>query len=167
MERLFTIGYEGSTLEDFLITLDKANIDVLLDVRELPMSRRKGFSKTALSEALSARDINYRHEKSLGSPKFIRHKLRENGNYKAFFRSFNNHLKMHREILQKLSEELSGNVALMCYEKDHLRCHRISVVDALSEILDLTPVHLEVTHNGERKTCQTTYMDISQGLSAA
>ena len=167
MQRLFTIGYEGSTLEDFLATLDKAGIDVLLDVRELPMSRRKGFSKTALSEALFERDIDYRHEKFLGSPKPIRHKLREDGNYKDFFRSFNKHLRKHSEILLKLAEELGGNVAIMCYEKDHTRCHRITVVDALSEILELTPVHLEVKYNGSRKACQKTYMDLSQGLSTA
>ena len=167
MKQLFTIGYEGAVLEDFLITLDKANIDVLLDVRELPISRRKGFSKTALAEALVERDIDYRHEKQLGSPKTIRHKLREDGDYKAFFQAYNRHLKRQGKILLKLTEELSGNVALMCYEKDHARCHRISVVDALSEILELTPVHLEVNYNASRKARQTTYSDLSQSLSPA
>ena len=57
MKRLFTIGYEGISLDDFLITLDKANINVLLDIREFPISRRKGFSKNALCDALSRIDI--------------------------------------------------------------------------------------------------------------
>src|SRR5687768_10512584 len=112
MKRLYTIGYEGAALEDFLATLNQANIDVLLDVRELPMSRRKGFSKTALATALAQHDINYRHEKQLGSPKTIRHKLREDGDYKTFFRAFNRHLQKQNEILLELTEELSGNVAL-------------------------------------------------------
>jgi len=167
MKQLFTIGYEGVMLEDFLVTLDKANIDVLLDVRELPMSRRKGFSKTALTEALAECDIDYRHEKQLGSPKTIRHKLREDSNYKAFFRAFNRHLQKQNGILLELIEELSGNVALMCYEKDHTLCHRVSVVDALSEILGLTPTHLEVKHNEPRKARQKTYPDLSQSLSSA
>ncbi|MHB8473742.1 MAG: hypothetical protein ACYDC8_13035 [Gammaproteobacteria bacterium] len=43
MKKLFTIGYEGTALDDFMRTLKAAKIDGLLDVRELPMSRRKGF----------------------------------------------------------------------------------------------------------------------------
>jgi uncharacterized protein (DUF488 family) len=152
MKRLYTIGYEGAALEDFLITLNQAKIDTLLDVRELPMSRRKGFSKTALTKALAQHDIHYRHEKQLGSPKTIRHKLREDGDYKAFFRAFNRHLQKQKQILLELTEELSGNVVLMCFEKDHRFCHRSSVVDALSEMLGLTPVHLEVKHYEPRST---------------
>lgn len=167
MKRLFTIGYEGIALEDFLITLDKANIDVLLDIREFPISRRKGFSKNALCDALTELDIDYRHEKQLGSPKKIRHKLREDHNYKAFFKAFERHLQKQNALLMELAEELNGNVALMCYEKDHTLCHRLSVVDALAEMLDITPKHLEVKHNEPRKARQTTYSDLGQGLSPA
>ncbi|MEE8320543.1 MAG: DUF488 domain-containing protein [Gammaproteobacteria bacterium] len=151
MKQLFTIGYEGIRLEDFLTTLDKANIDVLLDIREFPISRRKGFSKNALCEALAEVDIDYRHEKQLGSPKKIRHKLRADRNYQAFFKAFDRHLQKQNALLLELTEELSGNVALMCYEKDHTLCHRLSVVDALAEMLDITPKHLEVKHNEPRK----------------
>ena len=108
MKRLYTIGYEGALLEDFLATLNEADIDIVVDVRELPMSRRKGFSKTALTKALTQCDIHYRHEKLLGSPKTIRHKLRVEGDYKAFFRAFNRHLQKQNEILLELAEELSG-----------------------------------------------------------
>ena len=167
MKRLFTIGYEGAMLEDFLATLSKANIDVMLDIREIPISRRKGFSKTALSAALAGVNIGYRHEKQLGSPKNIRHQLREDGDYKAFFRAFNRHLQRQNGLLLELTEELEGNVALMCYEKDHTLCHRNSVVNVLSEMLGLSPKHLEVKHNESRKICQTAYLDISQTLSPA
>src|SRR3990172_2525645 len=97
MKRLYTIGYEGAALDDFLVTLKTADIDIVLDVRELPMSRRKGFSKTALTKALAQCDINYHHEKLLGSPKTIRHKLRVDGDYTAFFRAFNRHLQEQNE----------------------------------------------------------------------
>jgi len=167
MKQLFTIGYEGTALEDFLATLDKANIDVLLDIREFPVSRRKGFSKNALWEALADIDIDYRHEKQLGSPKKIRHKLRADRNYQAFFKAFDRHLQKQNALLLELTEELSGNIALMCYEKDYTLCHRLSVVDALAEMLDITPKHLEVTHNESRKAHQTTYSDLGQGLSPA
>ena len=144
MKQLFTIGYEGADLEDFLKVLQEAETDVLLDVRELPMSRRKGFSKTALKAALAEVGIDYRHEKQLGSPKDVRHQLREDWDYKRFFRDFNKHLRKQASLLETLSQELSGNVALMCYEKDHTTCHRTTVVDKLANNLDLKPIHLSI-----------------------
>jgi uncharacterized protein (DUF488 family) len=62
---VLTIGYEGAALEDFLSTLKRARVSLLLDVREIALSRRKGFSKSALSAALSSFGIDYRHERAL------------------------------------------------------------------------------------------------------
>ena len=59
MKKLFTIGYEGAALDDFMRTLKTAKVDVLLDVRELPMSRRKGFSKTVLGGALTVLALSH------------------------------------------------------------------------------------------------------------
>ena len=158
MKGLFTIGYEGVSLDDFLATLENSAIDVLLDIREFPVSRRKGFSKNALSEALAEVDINYRHERSLGSPKAIRHKFRVDGNHQAFFRAFDRHLLRQNSLLQELAEGLKGNVVLMCYEKDHIQCHRSSVAKALAEISGLEPTHLEVKPNEQGKS---GYMQVS------
>lgn len=144
MQQLFTIGYEDADLDDFLAVLKDAGTTILLDVRELPMSRRKGFSKNALKAALADAGIEYRHEKQLGSPKDMRHRLREDWDYKRFFREFNKHLKKQAALLDLLTEELTGSVALMCYEKDHTTCHRDSVVNQLADKLDLEPVHLSV-----------------------
>jgi uncharacterized protein (DUF488 family) len=167
MKQLFTIGYEGTTLNAFLALLDEAHIDILLDIREIPVSRRKGFSKKALRDALASADVAYRHERQLGSPREIRHKLREDGDYKAFFRKFNVHLKKHADLLLSLADELSGNVALMCYEKDHTQCHRSTVGSALAGITGLTLKHLEVDTGGQRKARHTPHTDIGQGLSPA
>jgi uncharacterized protein (DUF488 family) len=142
MKKLYTIGYEAAGLADFVATLKQAGIDVLLDVRELPISRRKGFSKTALKEALAEAGIAYRHEKQLGSPKAIRHQLREDQNYQQFFREYDTHLSQRTDLLERLTREIEGNVALMCYEKDHRTCHRTSVANELARMLDLEPVHL-------------------------
>ena len=144
MDKLFTIGYEGADLKEFLTVLKNAGTDVLLDVRELPMSRRKGFSKNALKAALAEVGIDYRHEKRLGSPKDVRHRLRENWDYNRFFNDFNQHLRKQMALLDQLTEELTGNVALMCYEKDHTTCHRSSVGDMFARKLDLEPIHLSV-----------------------
>ncbi len=166
MKKLFTIGYEGAAPDDFMRALKVARIDVLLDVRELPISRRKGFSKTALGSALTEAGITYRHEKQLGSPKAIRHRLREDGNYPRFFREFDRHLIEQSNLLVALTGELKGNVALMCYEKDHEACHRRSVADALAELLGKTPIHLGVDdHAGKASKAARSYP--RQGVSAA
>lgn len=166
MKKLFTIGYEGTALNDFVDTLKAAGIDVLLDIRELPISRRKGFSKTALSAALKEAEILYSHEKRLGSPREIRHRLREDGNYPRFFREFRRHLIAQEELLAKLSEELRGNVALMCYEKNHEECHRRLVADAFAERLGKTPIHLGVVDHAEQ-TPTAAHSHPRQSISAA
>ena len=167
MNQLFTIGYEGADLSDFIQTLKVAGVDVLLDVRELPISRRRGFSKTALRDALEQVGIDYRHEKQLGSPKTIRHRLREDSNYKAFFRDFSKHLNQQAELLEQLTQELVGNVALMCYERDVTICHRQPVAEALSKLIDKKPTHLGVHDHEQRQAFQKTHPRLSQSLSAA
>lgn len=168
MKRLYTIGYEGADLADFLNTLKHAKARVLLDVREIPISRRKGFSKTALKTALAGVGIDYRHERQLGSPKQIRHRLREDWDYKRFFRDFGRHLDKQSDLLTLLTQELKGNVVLMCYEKDHTECHRSSVVNELADRLGLEPIHLNVEHNHDRREAQqAAYSHLGKGLSPA
>lgn len=166
MEKLFTIGYEGTALEDFIRTLKEARVDILLDVRELPISRRKGFSKKALSSALTEAGIRYLHEKRLGSPKSIRHQLREDGNYRVFFCEFNHHLTEQSALLESLAVELKGNVVLMCYEKNHKECHRRSVASALAELLGKTPIHLGVDDHA-REASEAARPYPRQGVSTA
>lgn len=168
MKKLYTIGYEGADLTDFLATLQRTKTHVLLDVRELPMSRRRGFSKTALKEALASVGIDYRHEKQLGSPKAMRHQLREDWDYQRFFRDYNHHLSQQTALLEQLTQEIKGNVALMCYEKDHTTCHRDSVVNELASMLDLEPIHLGVEKRNERREARkTVYPGFGKGLSPA
>ena len=58
---LHTIGYEGSSIEDFLATLTHVGIDLLIDVRDVPISRKKGFSKNGLAQQLRAQGVDYLH----------------------------------------------------------------------------------------------------------
>ena len=74
---IFTIGYEGRGVEEFISQLKHFHITRLIDVREIPLSRKKGFSKSALKERLEAEKIEYLHFKSLGSPSSIRNKLKQ------------------------------------------------------------------------------------------
>ena len=156
MRKLFTIGYERSSLLDFIATLEIAGVDLLLDVREFPVSRRKGFSKSALRDALEGSGIDYRHEKSLGSPKDIRHRLYDDGDFEQFFTDFRVHLETQKGLLRELANDLSGNVALMCYERDPRTCHRTVVAEAFQSIINDLPLkNLGVKEDAASESART------------
>lgn len=123
---LFTIGYEGLDLTDFLKFLTYHRVDVLVDVREVPLSRKKGFSKSRLASALQKKGIRYEHIKALGSPSPIRKQLKEDWDYDAFFAAYEEHLDEQKDALHQLRELVRehGRVCLMCFEKSHHQCHR-------------------------------------------
>ena len=68
MTALYTLGYEGLALDEFLARLHHARIDRLIDIRALPLSRRRGFSKSPLGDALAGADIEYLHLRAAGNP---------------------------------------------------------------------------------------------------
>jgi uncharacterized protein (DUF488 family) len=65
---LYTAGYEGLAIDAFIARLKQARIDKVLDVREYPLSRKKGFSKKAFAECLAAEGIAYEEDKNLSFP---------------------------------------------------------------------------------------------------
>lgn len=167
MNSIYTIGYEGASLNDFIETLKLVGVKTLLDVRELPISRRKGFSKNALKEALAAEGIDYRHERALGSPKAIRHELRETWDYDKFFSEFAVHLDQQTELLEQLANELTGRVALVCFEKHQDDCHRKPVAEKLGKIVGTEPKHIGVKGHAQRKRIQNQGSNYCQGVSPA
>jgi uncharacterized protein (DUF488 family) len=166
MTGLFTIGYEGAHLADFLGRLQAVGISVLVDVRELPLSRRRGFSKTQLAGLLEQHGIRYMHKRELGAPREIRHELRETGDYRAYFARFNAYLKTQRKALEDLIEECVGGVALMCFERDPTECHRSAVARELGKLTDLSPIHLDVEER-RGNLREATSLRPRQGLPAA
>ena len=70
--KIYTVGYEGLTLEEFLQRLQRAWVQIVVDVRDVALSRKRGFSKTALAAALRDAGMEYLHIRSLGCPKPIR-----------------------------------------------------------------------------------------------
>jgi len=167
LKQLLTIGYEGADPADFLDTLQELEVTLLLDIREIAMSRRKGFAKTALREGLHGAGIDYRHEPALGSPKRIRHQLRDDGDYGRFFRDFGRYLRTQQPLLATLADELSGTVVLLCFERDHTQCHRRAVAEALGAIAGLEPKHHGVKPHGPRQVRPTARAHPRQGLPAA
>lgn len=163
-----TIGYEKAALSDFVSTLVEQGVSVLLDVREMPISRRRGFSKSALSQAVRDAGIEYQHERRLGSPSQIRKRLKADGNYARFFRDFAKYLVEQQDLLTSLANNLSGKVALMCYERNQEECHRTLVAEALGRLVGTEPEHLKVSTgrlaDGEAKDPR---VHIGQGISPA
>jgi uncharacterized protein (DUF488 family) len=132
---LYTSGYEGLDLDQFVSVLKENNIEFLIDIREKAISRKKGFSKTALEEKLIAENIIYLHYKDLGSPGEIRKKLREDGDYSYFFEQFSSYLSSKEKELKEVTEIIKKSICcLLCFEKDHEKCHRKIVAKEVMSI---------------------------------
>jgi uncharacterized protein (DUF488 family) len=164
---LATIGYEGVSLAAFLATLKAAGVTLLLDVRELPISRRKGFSKTPLSQALSKAGIGYQHERALGAPRPIRHRLREDKDLKRYFADFREYLATQDALLDELACTLSGCVALLCFERNPAECHRSVVAAALARRTTRAIEHLSVPLHEPEQTPHAARAHSRQSLSTA
>ena len=146
--KFFTIGYEGASLEDFLATLKRAGVLQLVDIRDFPGSRRKGFSKNALREALEAEGIGYEHLKGLGDPKAGRIAARA-GRFEEFVAIFSAHMKTKIALadLKKAADLVTRTSAcLLCYERDNRTCHRNIVSKKISAMTGLTVRNLGVRH---------------------
>lgn len=131
MNKLFTIGYEGSDVDRLIQTLINNGIQVLADVRELPLSRKKGLSKTGLAERLADAGIEYRHYKHLGDPKPGRDAAKS-GDHETFLKVFNAHMTKDttKEALANLLEVASGRLTCMlCFERCASKCHRSIIAD--------------------------------------
>jgi len=133
-KKLCTIGYEGAALDGFLSALGRARISLVIDVRAVAVSRRKGFSKTALTAALAANGIDYLHLRDLGDPKPGREAARE-GRMADFRRIYRAHLSKvaARVALAEASEAATQHAAcLLCYEAEPNGCHRSIVAAELA-----------------------------------
>lgn len=143
---IFTIGYEGASLAEFLSQLADAGVGLVVDVRGIPLSRKPGFSKTALSASLERSGIFYRHIRELGCPKSIRHRYREDGNWDAYTDAYMAYLGEQRHGLAELGVICSeAPTALLCYEADPNRCHRTYVARAVARMTGGTVGHIGST----------------------
>ena len=134
-QMLFTIGYEGKTVENFVNILIKNNIAVLCDVRKNPISRKFGFSKNKLKHIIETIGIKYIHIPELGIKTEKRKKLQNLNDYEELFADYRKTLSLKQEELQYVYSILKthNRVALMCYEQDPRFCHRGQVKDYISE----------------------------------
>ena len=129
--KLYTFGYEGLNLDTFIDRLKEAGVRQIVDVREYPLSRKKGFSKNALSAALAAHGIEYVHIAALGCPKEIRQRFKLDADWGTYERSFCRYLKTQSEAVHELARVAKRETAcLLCFEADYNKCHRSLVARA-------------------------------------
>lgn len=132
--RLWTIGYAERDLDDLVATLQKAKVEHVADVRELPLSRKQGMSKGPLATALDEAGIRYSHLKALGAPKPIRDPFLAGGNYGPFRTAYLKHLSKQGPALAELDEEARSNkTAILCLCAEAGRCHRGIVAHELEK----------------------------------
>jgi uncharacterized protein (DUF488 family) len=132
---IFTIGYESRDIECFISRLKNHGVQQVIDVREKPISRKKGFSKSALREKLREADIEYVHLPKLGSPSEIRHEYKEGGLESLFFERYSAYLETVHEQIDFVDEYASYlPSALMCFELSHVHCHRKIIAKKLETI---------------------------------
>lgn len=140
--RIFTIGYEGATVGEFVAALEKAGVKRVIDVRALPLSRRPGFSKTPLKGALEEAGIDYVHLKALGTPSEGRAAARA-GRHEDMARIYAGQLELPEAMVQSAQMlELASErpSALLCMEREPQHCHRSLLLSAVGG--DAEIVHL-------------------------
>ena len=134
------IGYEGLPLDAFVSRLRVRGVRTLVDVRLNAISRKKGFSKRALSEALAESGIKYIHMPELGNPRDNRTGYSELDSAAArevrvrFTDSLGSEAAV--SALQELTElARGGDVVVFCYEQNERHCHREQVIDEVTRLL--------------------------------
>ncbi len=130
---VYTVGYEDHREpRELVAVLETAGVELLVDVRDLPLSRRRGFSKTALSDVLAAAGIKYTHDRALGNPKPLRD-LYRSGRKAEGERRYRTHVRNgSAAAVDELSRTLDEKATcLLCFEANHRDCHRAIVVEEL------------------------------------
>jgi uncharacterized protein (DUF488 family) len=126
-----TVGYEGKRVDDLLGILHREDVEVLVDVRLNAMSRKPGYSKRRLTEALAVAGIDYVHEPRLGNPKENRPGFAAGTaeSRDIYLRRLTGESRAAFEDIVRLSHERA--IALMCFESDHRSCHRTCIVEQM------------------------------------
>lgn len=138
--QLFTIGYEGKTLEQYINLLIINDVHLLCDVRKNAYSQKYGFSKSQLEKACVGVGIKYVHIPQLGIESEFRQDLRSQKDYDNLFEFYEeNTLKQNQEYLLKVRELIDSEkrIALTCFEHNPKECHRARVAKHLMLLPDI------------------------------
>ncbi|MBB3265414.1 uncharacterized protein (DUF488 family) [Azospirillum sp. OGB3] len=144
---LYTIGYEGASFDSVLRALKARGVGVLVDVRELPLSRRAGFSKRPLSAGLEEAGIGYVHLKGLGTPKEGRVAAHQ-GDMERFWSIVDAKMQSpeaEHDLSRAAALAREKPACLLCFEASPHLCHRLRVGELLHSRFGFTVEHLNPT----------------------
>jgi uncharacterized protein (DUF488 family) len=141
---VFSIGYEGLTIDSFLNKLIANNITVVVDVRNNPQSMKYGFSRKSFKQYIESAGMKYIHIPELGIPSTMRKGLGESEappflggvSHKTLFKAYENKLLPNHETEIKQLIDLTNQnerIALVCFEADHNFCHRHTLIEHLQK----------------------------------
>lgn len=133
---VFSIGYEGLTIDLFLYKLITNGITTVVDVRNNPQSMKYGFSKKSFKQYIENAGMKYIHIPELGIPSAMRKGLGESVSHKSLFKAYETKLlpKQETEIKQLIDlTNQSERIALVCFEADHNFCHRHTLIEHLQK----------------------------------
>jgi uncharacterized protein (DUF488 family) len=140
----FTLGYQKLTPESLLRILRRNRIQILIDVRQNPISRKRGFSKTGLEAALRDAGIHYLHFPSLGTPPSIRGYYCRTGNIELALERYGTYLNSRQDRLKSLMDVVTSRTyCLLCLEADAESCHRSVLAEKLERLTRCKAIHLQ------------------------
>jgi uncharacterized protein (DUF488 family) len=145
---LHTLGYEGRTPDELVATLRQAGVTKVVDVRQLPLSRKPGFSKSVLAEFLTSHGIEYVGFPKLGTPPAIRSHYKKSGDFARLKRAYLAYLHSQGPAVRELRElATQGGCALLCFERNPAKCHRSILAEVLA---GRTRSAFRIEHLGDR-----------------
>lgn len=136
---LFTIGYEGRSIDAYLDLLVVHNVKMLVDVRKNPHSMKYGFSKSPFQSHLNRAGIQYVHLAELGIPSDLRKNLTSSQAYQTLFEHYRSAILPQQTeslvLIQSLLEK-HKRIALTCFEANFCSCHRHKITEYLDALPD-------------------------------
>jgi uncharacterized protein (DUF488 family) len=145
--KLYTIGYEGASVEELVAALKEAGVARLIDIRYSPYSKRDAFSREALAPAVEAYGIGYTHLRGLGNPPAGREaaRLGHRAVYREVMTAHLDGAEGQRGLAEALALADGGTVCLMCLERAFRQCHRSIVAERLAAMGGFEVEHLAIS----------------------
>jgi uncharacterized protein (DUF488 family) len=147
---IWTIGHSTRGIDEFIAVLRAHEIELIVDVRRFPGSRRlPQYSSDALAASLAASGIAYAWIPALGGRRRPDADSPNTGWRHAAFRAYADHVSSAEfaEGLAELLDVAHGmRTAIMCAEVLWWRCHRRLIADVLT-FVGYNVVHIrDATH---------------------